>query len=72
MKEHIELNMTLNKIAKKNDSAKNEYDLLDLNQVLDFCKLSNRKNVYVSDLSAGQKEDYNWAVLLCEASMLCL
>lgn len=55
VKEHIELNMTLNKIAKKNDSAKNEYDLLDLNQVLDFCKLSNRKNVYVSDLSAGQK-----------------
>ncbi len=53
--EHLELNSKIDKISK-NSSFKNEdYKLLSIDEALEFCQLVNRKNVYISDLSAGQQ-----------------
>lgn len=52
--EHLELNKKLDEIAHGN-FVENKYKLMSVDEALDFCQLTLRKNVYISDLSAGQK-----------------
>lgn len=53
--EHLELNTKLDKLAQGKSEKNFGYKLLSVEQALDFCQLSNRKNVFINDLSAGQK-----------------
>lgn len=55
VKELLELNHKLDQISKSADFEKEEYKILTLEEALDFCQLSDRSDVYVHDLSAGQQ-----------------
>ena len=53
--EHLELNAKLDKMSQDKDQEKSDFKILDVAQALEFCQLSNRKDVFINDLSAGQK-----------------
>lgn len=53
--EHLELNKKLDEIAFGKAIETNSYKLMTVEEALEFCRLSIRKNIYIQDLSAGQK-----------------
>lgn len=53
--EHLDLNVKLDKLSQIRDVQNRDYKILDVEQALEFCQLSNRKDVLINDLSAGQK-----------------
>jgi ABC-type multidrug transport system ATPase subunit len=55
VKELFELNSKLDIISRSSDFENEAYKIMSVDEALEFCQLSNRSNVYVQELSAGQQ-----------------